>query len=256
MDKNSVHCTTPTPTPSSPRCWSLPSWSASMSECGSAPDGRDSFPPFAILGFVAETHRSSYGALPRTSPPQLRLSRNESPSAREGLVSTIYKIGFVAATHRTSYDAFFETSPPPRNESPFGTRGTRFHHLQDWVCSCNPPQQLRCASKNESPAAKRVPLQTGGTRFLYLPNWVRSCNPPQQLRGASKNESLAAKRVPHPGHREQVLFTESTCAVHNRRQNRRCSWTVRLKGKEWPEVLRCRGLRGEGYSVRGTSKIV
>ena len=164
MDKNSVDSTTPTPTPtsSSPRCGSSPAWSAATIGCGSAPDGRDSFPPFALLGFVAETHRSSYVALPKTSPPprnespsareglvstiykigfvaathrtsyealskrvspQLRPPRNESPSAREGLVSTIYKIGFVAVTHRTSYDAFFETSPPPRNESPFGREG-------------------------------------------------------------------------------------------------------------------------------------
>ena len=122
MDKNSVHCTTPTPTSSSPRCGSLPSWSATMPECGSAPDGRDSFPPFALLGFVAETPRSSYGALPRTSPPQLRPSQNESPSGRKGLVSTIYNIGFVAATHRSSYEALSKRVPPqlrpPRNESP------------------------------------------------------------------------------------------------------------------------------------------
>ena len=165
MDKNFVEPMTPTPTPtsSSVRCWSLPAWSASTNGCGSAPDGRDSFPPFAILGFVAETHRSSYEALSKRVPPQLRPSQNESPSAWEGLVSTIYKIGFiaathrtsydallqkrvprretsppsggkglvpticqigfVAATHRTSYDAFFETSPPPRNESPFGREG-------------------------------------------------------------------------------------------------------------------------------------
>ena len=188
MDKNSVHFTTPTPTPSSPRCWSLPSWSASMSECGSAPDGRDSFPPFALLGFVAATHRSSYGAF----------SKNESPAAT-----------------------------PVAKRVPLRTEGTRFHHLQDWVRSCNPPHQLRALPRNESPAAtpaaKRVPLRTGGTRFHHLQDWVRSCNPPHQLRCASKNESLAAKRVPHPGHREHVLFTEATCAVHNRRQDRRCS---------------------------------
>ena len=162
MDKNSVHCTTPTPTSSSPRCRSVLAWSAATFGCGSAPNGRNSFPPFALLGFVAATHRTSYAALsktsplprnespsgreglvssncqigfvaathrssyvalPKTSPPQLRPSQNESPSRRERLVSTIYKIGFIAETHRTSYDAFFETSPPPRNESPFGREG-------------------------------------------------------------------------------------------------------------------------------------
>ncbi len=127
MDKNSVHCTTPTPTSSPPRCGSSPAWSASMSECGSAPEGKDSFPPFALLGFVAATHRSSYGALPRTSPPQLRPSRNESPSRRERLVSTIYKIGSVAETHRTSYETPSKRVPPqlrpPRNESPSAREG-------------------------------------------------------------------------------------------------------------------------------------
>ena len=118
MDKNSVHCTTPTPTPSSPRCGSVLAWSAATFGCGSAPDGRNSFPPFALLGFVAATHRSSYVALPKTSPSP----RNESPSGRKGLVSTICKIGFVAETHRTSYDALSKRVPPqlrpPQNESP------------------------------------------------------------------------------------------------------------------------------------------
>ena len=169
MDKNSVHCTTPTPTSSSPRCGSVLAWSASMSECGSAPDGRDSFPPFAILGFVAETHRSSYGALPRTSPPQLRPSRNESPSAREGLVSTIYKIGFIAATHRTSYDALLRNESPAAKRVPLRTGGTRFHHLQDWVRSCNPPQQLRCASKRVPRVPRRETSPPPGGRDSFPP---------------------------------------------------------------------------------------
>ena len=169
MDKNSVHCTTPTPTPSSPRCWSLPSWSASMSECGSAPDERDSFPQFALLGFVAATHRSSYGAPPRTSPPQLRRPRNESPSAREGLVSTICQIGFVAATHRSSYGALPRTSPPqlrsPRNESPSAREGlvsaicqigfvAATHRTSYETPSKRVPPQLR-PSRNESPSGRK-----------------------------------------------------------------------------------------------------
>ena len=185
MDKNSVVFTTPTPTSSSPRCGSLPSWSASMSECGSAPDGRNSFPPFALLGFVAETHRSSYEALSKRVPSQLRPSRNESPSAREGLVSTIYKIGFIAETHRTSYDAFFETSPPPRNESPFGREGlvpticqigfVAATHRSSYVAlpKTSPP------SRNESPSRQEglVPTiykigfiaETHRTSYVALP---------------------------------------------------------------------------------------
>ena len=170
MDKNSVHCTTPTPTPSSPRCGSVLAWSASMSECGSAPDGRDSFPLFALLGFVAETHRSSYGALPRTSPPQLRPSQNESPSAREGLVSTIYKIGFVAETHRSSYVALPKTSPSPRNESPSRREGlvstiykigfvAETHRSSYEALSKRVPPQLRWP-RNESPSGREGLVST------------------------------------------------------------------------------------------------
>ena len=225
MDKNSVHCTTPTPTPSSPRCWSLPSWSASMSECGSAPDGRDSFPPFAILGFVAETHRSSYGALPRTSPPQLRLSRNESPSAREGLVSTIYKVGFIAATHRTSYDAFFETSPPPRNESPSRRKGlvSTIYNI-GFVAATHRSSYVALPKTSPPPRNESPSRQEGLVSTIYKIGFVAATHRSSYV--ALPKTSPSPRNESPTRHREQVLFTEATCAVHNRRQDpgarRRC----------------------------------
>ena len=212
MDKNSVHCTTPTPTSSSPRCWSVLAWSAATFECGSAPDERDSFPPFALHGFVAETHHTSYGALPRTSPPQLRPSRNESPSAREGLVPTICQIGFVAATHRSSYGALPRTSPP----------------------------QLR-PSRNESPSVREGLVST-----IYKIGFVAATHRTSYA-ALPKTSPPAAKRVPHPGHREQILFTEATCAAHNRRKTagarRRCIRKTRNR-------LKCCGV--EDYAAKVT----
>ena len=108
-------------------------------ETSPPPDGRDSFPPIYKNSLVAEPPHISYDALPKTSFQQLREARNESPTGREGLVSTIYKNAFVAE--------------PPQN-------------------------QLRRASKNEFPTAtrgpKRVPHRTGRTRFHHLQEFSRS----------------------------------------------------------------------------------
>ena len=100
-----------------------------------------------------------------------------------------------------------ETSPPPDGRDSFPLFANYF------LRSCNPPHQLRRASRNEFPAAtpapKRVPRRTGETRFHYLPSFLRSCNPPHQLRRASRNEFPAATppRNESPAGRERLVST-------------------------------------------------
>ena len=158
-----------------------PAWSASTTMCGSAPDNRGlHLLCKKIIGFVAEMCHASYDSIAKTTSRRGAGSRNESPSARERLVSTICQILCVAAIPHVSYDALPETSSPqlrqPRNESPAGRERLVSTICQVFCVAAIPHISYDALPETSSPQLRQPRNESPRHAFGYAGR--RRSNPP------------------------------------------------------------------------------